>query len=141
MEETKGKVYLSGPITSDPDGYKEHFENAKIALEKLGFNVTNPSADEYDDVVLNKGHDNKWTKEAWLEYIHDDINMVVSHDYICLLKGWEVSSGALLEVGTAKRFGLKLILEDPVKEGQFNIYDDWLITPSLVIRGKIEDDE
>ena len=67
--------------------------------------------------------------------------MVVSHDYICLLKGWEVSSGALLEVGTAKRFGLKLILEDPVKEGQFNIYDDWLITPSLVIRGKIEDDE
>ena len=87
MEETKGKVYLSGPITSDPDGYKEHFKNAKIALEKLGFDVTNPSADEYDDVVLNKGHDNKWTKEAWLEYIHDDINMVVSHDYICLLIG------------------------------------------------------
>ena len=141
MEETKGKVYLSGPITSDPDGYKEHFENVKITLEKLGFDVTNPSADEYDDVILSKGYVDKWTKEAWLEYIHDDINMVVSHDYICLLLGWEDSSGALLELGTAKKFGLKLIIEDPTKKEGFSVYDDWSIVPSLILKGTLKDNE
>ena len=141
MEETKGKVYLSGPITSDPDGYKEHFENVKSTLEKLGFDVTNPSADEYDDVILSKGYVDKWTKEAWLEYIHDDINMVVSHDYICLLLGWEDSYGALLELGTAKKFGLKLIIEDPTKKEGFSVYDDWSIVPSLILKGTLKDNE
>jgi nucleoside 2-deoxyribosyltransferase len=137
----KEKVYLSGPITSDPDGYKEHFANAAKALEKLGFDVTNPSKDEYDEDVKEKGHSDKWTKEAWLEYIHEDINMVTSHDYICLLKGWEISSGALLEVGTAKRFGLKLIMEDPNAPDGFSFYDKWSVTPSLVMYGPIEDEE
>lgn len=131
MNDTKKKVYLSGPITSDPDGYKEHFANAKITLEKLGYEVTNPSEDEYDDRVLTKGHTDKWTKEAWLEYIHDDIDMVTKHDYICLLTGWEKSSGAFLEIGTAKRFGLKVILEDKNVENGFKEYNDWTIVPII----------
>lgn len=67
--------------------------------------------------------------------------MVVDHSYICLLKGWEVSSGALLEVGTAKRFGLKLIMEDPTKKEGFSIYDDWSIVPSLILKGALNNND
>lgn len=141
LERKKNLVYLSGPITSDKEGYKEHFANAAKFLEKLGYEVTNPSKDEYDEEVKEKGHTDKWTKEAWLEYIHDDINMVVSHDYICLLLGWEDSSGALLEIGTAKRFGLKLIMEDPTKKEGFTVYDDWSIVPSLILKGTLKNNE
>ena len=48
-----------------------------------------------------------------------------------MLKGWEVSSGAFLELGTAKRFGLKLMIEDNSPDG-FTIYDDWNIIVSLL---------
>ena len=67
--------------------------------------------------------------------------MVVSHDYICLLLGWEDSSGALLEIGTAKRFGLKLIMEDPTKKEGFTVYDDWSIVPSLILKGTLKNNE
>ena len=131
MPDKINDVYLSGPITSDPDGYKEHFSLATKRLEELGYSVTNPSKDEYDEEVKEKGHTDKWTKEAWLEYIHTDIDLVAKHKYICMLKGWEVSSGAFLELGTAKRFGLKLMIEENSPDG-FTIYDDWNIIVSLL---------
>ena len=122
------KVYLSGPITSDPYGYKKRFADAEKRLTEFGFSVTNPSKDEYDYAIEDKGHTDKWTNEAWLDYIHEDINLVSKHDVICLLIGWEESKGALLEVATAKKFGLKLMLET---EDGFNIINDWDLSVSI----------
>ena len=45
----KKKIYLSGPITTDKDHYKEHFSKIEEYLTNLGFEVTNPAKDEYDD--------------------------------------------------------------------------------------------
>ncbi len=60
----KKKIYLSGPITADKDHYKEHFSKIEEYLTNLGFEVTNPAKDEYDDEIYEKGHTDKWTKEA-----------------------------------------------------------------------------
>lgn len=111
------KVYLSGPITTDPEHYKEHFRSAFSSLSEMGFEVTNPSEDEYDEDLKEKGYTDKWTKDAWREYIHKDIDMVCEHDVICLLQGWEKSSGAAVELATAKRYGLKVMLEK--SDGKF----------------------
>lgn len=133
MNSKKLKVYLSGPISSDPEGYKEHFKGIAEKLEALGYEVTNPSIDEYDEKLLEKGYTNKWTKDAWLEYIHEDIDLVAKHDIICLLNGWEKSAGALLELGTAKRFGLKLMLE--AEDGFIDVQESWNVRSVIEFSG------
>ena len=55
----KKKVYLSGTITADKENYKTHFKVIEEYLTKLGFEVTNPAKDEYDDEIYEKGHTDK----------------------------------------------------------------------------------
>ena len=116
----KKKIYLSGPITADKDHYKEHFSKIEKYLTNLGFEVTNPAKDEYDDEIYEKGHTDKWTEGAWLDYMKRDIEIVSKHDIICLLIGWEKSLGGLMELATAKRFGMSLMIE-----GENMIYNEW----------------
>lgn len=49
-----------------------------------------------------------------------DIEIVSKHDIICLLIGWEKSLGGLMELATAKRFGMSLMIE-----GGNMIYTEW----------------
>lgn len=116
----KKKIYLSGPITADKEHYKEHFAKIEKYLTNLGFEVTNPAKDEYDDEIYEKGHTDKWTEEAWLDYMKRDIEIVSEHDTICLLTGWEKSLGGLIELATAKRFGMSLMIE-----GENMVYTEW----------------
>ena len=46
------KIYLSGPITIDPDGYLEHFEKAQKKMEKLfpDAEIHNPALPENNPV-------------------------------------------------------------------------------------------
>ena len=46
------KIYLSGPITIDPDGYMEHFEKAQKQMEKLfpDAEIHNPALPENNKV-------------------------------------------------------------------------------------------
>lgn len=115
----KKKVYLSGPITADKEHYKEHFAKIEEYLTNLGFDVTNPSKDEYDDEIA-KDHEDKWTKEAWLDYMTRDIELVTKHDIVCVLKGWQKSLGALIELAVAKRYGIPIMIE-----GENKIYTKW----------------
>lgn len=107
------KVYLSGCITVDPLYYKEHFKSVETKLKKSfpDWEITNPSADEYDDEIQKKGHTDKWTSEAWLDYIKRDVELVSKHTSILLLRGWEDSMGVYAELASAKRFNLKCFLE------------------------------
>ncbi len=116
----KKKVYLSGPITADKEHYKEHFAKIEEYLTNLGFDVTNPSKDEYDDEIYEKGHADKWTEKAWLDYIARDIELVSEHDIVCVLKGWQKSLGALIELAVAKRYGISIMFE-----GENKIYPKW----------------
>lgn len=116
----KKRVYLSGPITADKEHYKEHFAKIEEYFTNLGFDVTNPSKDEYDDEIYEKGHTDKWTEKAWLDYIARDIELVSKHDIVCVLKGWQKSLGALIELAVAKRYEIPIMFEDENK-----IYPKW----------------
>lgn len=120
------KVYLSGPITTDKEHYKEHFAAAEKYLTEKGYEVTNPAKDEYDDEIYEKGHSDKWTLDAWLDYMKRDIELTSEHDAICLLIGWRNSPGAIIELMTAKKFGLELLEEfkstNPSVKGEYEYY-------------------
>lgn len=67
-----------------------------------------------------KGHTDKWTEKAWLDYIARDIELVSKHDIVCVLKGWQKSLGALIELAVAKRYEIPIMFEDENK-----IYPKW----------------
>lgn len=76
-------IYLSGPITEDPD-YKKKFNDAEVLLSgRLGHKVLNPA-------VLPQG-----LTEA--QYMRIDLAMLDSADVVVFLPGWENSRGASIE--------------------------------------------
>lgn len=105
------RIYIAGPITTDKEHYKEHFSVAEDYWKTKGYEVINPALNEYDEEASAAGHTDKWTPEAWLFYIKRDMDLVASCDAIYLLKGWEQSPGANVELITAKKFGLEIIYE------------------------------
>lgn len=77
------KVYISGPITNDPDHYKENFRQAKEFLIHIGYDVVSPA--EYPENL----HYN--------DYIKIGLKDLMECDAICMLPNWTESKGACLE--------------------------------------------
>lgn len=105
------KIYLSGPITIDPDGYLEHFEKAQKQMEKLfpEAEIHNPALPE-NNLVFEKEEPVNWIKVMQL-----DIMKVFECDKIYMLSGWENSPGARIEYIVAEKFGLDLMFEDKLE--------------------------
>lgn len=84
-------IYLSGPITEDPD-YKKKFNNVEALLSGgLGHKVLNPA-------VLPAG-----MTEA--QYMRIDLAMLDSADVVVFLPGWAESRGACLEWSYCRKTG------------------------------------
>lgn len=102
-------VYLSGPITNDPEHYKEHFSKCANFLKSIGYDVINPADPEVDKIDLPENV--SLDDEAWIHYIMRDIQIVKDCDVICMLNGWRDSPGANIEYWVAKKYKLKLMFE------------------------------
>ena len=100
----KSKIFLSGPITKDPN-YMEHFAKAEEYCKN-----------KFDCVVLNPTIYPKGLTNA--EYMKLGFNMLEISDIVLMLDGWSTSKGANLEYEYAKYLG-KLIYQ----EGNFCAYD------------------
>jgi hypothetical protein len=89
-------IYISGPIKgiTNPKGI---FDNKQKQLEKLGYQVTNPFN------LLETG-----TYEEFMRY---DIRALTFCDSIYMMKGWEKSKGANIELKVAQAIGLKMLYE------------------------------
>lgn len=122
IDKKKPTVYLSGPMTMDPDHFKEHFAKAEEKLTKLGYDVTNTARVEYE-IEPNKEED-MWGPKVWTEYLKRDLELVPKHEYIALLNGWENSMGAYVELAAAERWGLKVMFES---DGFRTIHTQWKI--------------
>lgn len=96
MKEEKTKVYISGSITKDPD-YKRHFNKAERFLKRQGYAVFNPccipNIFSYD------------------EFMNIDIAALECCDCVYMLKGWEKSKGANIELKKAKELNKIIYFE------------------------------
>lgn len=87
------KVYIAGAISSNTD-YIEQFKTAEETLTRAGHAVINP--------VKNLGF-------SYREYINMGLCELMHCDAIYLLKGWEQSKGAQLELKYAETVGLLVL--------------------------------
>ena len=87
------KFYISGPISSYPEGNKPCFDATAKAVRQLGHVAVNPW-----DLDLIEPHGDEWVKN-----MRRDIRYLVDCDGVVLLPNWEESKGARLEVLIASR--------------------------------------
>lgn len=95
------RIYISGPITNNPD-FKKDFEEAERRLKEKGFEPVNPAKTEIED-------------GTWKDYMKADIKQLVDCDGIYMLSGWSKSRGARLERSIAIELDMQVtyaLLED-----------------------------
>lgn len=88
---TKGIVYLSGPISSNLDGYQEEFSLARVLVRKAGYTPV-------DSCFLPLG-----LKEN--DYMRIALSILEAADIVVALKNWTRSQGAQIEWAYAQRTG------------------------------------
>ena len=94
------KIYISGPITGTTD-YMERFAEAQKYLESLGCSVVNPAL-----VNSNLPEDT-----SYADYMKMSFCMLDMCDHIYMLRGYEKSMGAQMELCRAKVLGLRVLTE------------------------------
>lgn len=101
---SRGKVYISGPITGIDFGNRFAFSCAHNALELCGYEVVDPSEVKLDD------------EATWTDYMRADLKLLLDCDFIYMLEGWENSRGARIELALAKNLRIKEIDLDEESE-------------------------
>lgn len=89
------KVYISGPMTGLPNFNREAFDVAAVDLEAMGYQVANPAS-----VSIENG--------TWGQYMREDLVMLLRCDAVLALPGWRKSRGARIEIGLAKKLGMRI---------------------------------
>ena len=97
----KGKIYIAGPVTGDPD-YIEKFNKAEEKLKGEGWTVINP-------VKVNANLPDDTT---WDQYLHMGYAMLDMCDSIFMLPGFEKSKGATKELEYAQEHGVTIYLDN-----------------------------
>lgn len=88
------RVYISGPMTGIKDNNFSAFIKAEKELKNVGYDVFNPA-----HIIFG----NSWTRKEMLAI---DLHALSMCDYIYMLKGWENSPGAIVELEYAKSCGI-----------------------------------
>lgn len=89
-------VYISGAITNDPQ-YKKHFRKAENKLKHAGHKVFNPTI---IPVIFPYWH-----------FMKIDLAALECCDAVFMLRGWQNSRGAKIELARAIELGLKVLYE------------------------------
>ncbi len=92
------KMYLSGPMTGLPNFNYPAFAQAATSLRDRGLTVVSPHE------ALG-GHGDR-TRE---EYMREDLKQMLECHAVCLLDGYELSPGALLEIEVARQCGMVVL--------------------------------
>lgn len=103
-------IYLSGPMTKDPD-YRENFEFFEKVLEGLfGYKVFNP-VHLSDRIIKQLGftEEKAWLPENREIFLREDIRAMLTCDAVVMLPNWRKSKGAKLEHKIAKLMNMEIV--------------------------------
>lgn len=89
------RYYLSGPMTGLPEFNYPAFNDAAAILRAEGITVINPAENFHGAMDLPRE-----------QYMKRDVELLLDCHAIVMLKGWEKSAGARLELEIAKQIGL-----------------------------------
>lgn len=84
--ESKGKIYISGPMSGMLNNNREAFREAAKRFKKLGWEPLNPAAT-----------DKEAEEKTWLGFMRKDLRLLADADAIAMLPGWHNSNGAKVE--------------------------------------------
>jgi hypothetical protein len=102
---TKGKIYISGPMSDIPRLNFPLFNRTAVRLRNMRWEVVNPVEINPDEAA------------NWLDCIAADLLAMKGCTAICLLPGWTESFGAKIERMVADKLGLEVFhLADLVPE-------------------------
>lgn len=93
------KAYISGPMTGIAEHNKPAFDTMAKTLRAIGVEVVNPA---------------EIAAESWHSAMRKDIGLLCECSHIVLLRGWEDSPGAQLELHIAHRLGI-IIVTNPAE--------------------------
>lgn len=91
------KIYIAGPMTGIPEFNRPAFHEVASALTNDGHVVLNPA-------ILPDGLSQR-------EYMDICCAMIRCADAIFMLRGWEISEGAVAERALAKKLGVEIFTE------------------------------
>lgn len=100
-----GRVYIAGPVTGVKDDNRPEFTSVAAQLRALGFHVENPLENE-------PPADPTW--ENWMRLA---LRQLLTCDRVVLLRGWEHSRGAKLEMQLAAKLGIECVEWAYAEEG------------------------
>lgn len=96
-------IYISGPITGNPD-YKKDFERIENwLLENMPMTL--------DVGCVNPAKLDLGENATWEDYMRRDIKLLMDCDAIFMMKGWRKSRGAKIERKIAKMLKMKIWYE------------------------------
>ena len=122
------KIYIAGPITIDPEHWQEHFADAEETLRKKfpTAEIVNPLTLENEpECVEIRQQLPEGSKELWNWMLKRDIRQLMTCTHIYLLRGWEQSTGARLELRTAVDVGIIPLIELPEESVLSTFWDNY----------------
>jgi nucleoside 2-deoxyribosyltransferase len=105
------KVYISGPMTGQPNNNKALFDEAAKALRKIGYDVVSPVELDPEEVLEGDGF--TATDEEYEAYLERDLDVVAGVDAVVMIPGWSKSGGAGREGERAVELGKPLFMWNP----------------------------
>lgn len=106
------KVYLSGPMKGYPESNFPAFHSTAAALRAKGLEVVNPAEIE-PGVAQPDGEESPGWRDFYNACLRADLKALMDCQAIALMRGWEASNGANLELHVAHRVGMRvLFVED-----------------------------
>ena len=105
VTKTRGKVYVSGPITGrDREAVLYAFNDVRCYLEIMGFEVVLPIENGLPADAPHEAH------------MRRDFGLLMGCDYIYLMDGWSKSPGCMSEAILSFAAGIKLLHNEELQD-------------------------
>ena len=106
------QIYLSGPVTGRPEEeYVRHFSGIADEIRRRAGAAAVEAVVPFDPVSYCRAK--AGPTAPWHEYMRRCIPRLAGSDGIALLRGWEKSCGALLELDLADKLKIPLVYIEP----------------------------